>query len=65
MKKKVLTLFILLLCPLHVYADSITINCPKEAFDGEEFTCEISGSTDSAISGVETNIVTNDGLLFV
>jgi hypothetical protein len=65
MKKKILTLFILLLCPLHVYADSITISCPKEAFDGEEFTCEISGSTDSAISGVETNIVTNDGLLFV
>ena len=52
--KKLLVL--LMLMPINIFALSMSINCPQEAYVGEEFTCKISANN-SSMSGAKYSIL--------
>lgn len=49
-------LFILLMFPVYVYADSINISCPNEVPSNTEFSCEIIGTTDTEVTDTDMNL---------
>ena len=52
--KKLLVL--LMLMPINIFALSMSISCPQEAYVGEEFTCKISANN-SSMSGAKYSII--------
>lgn len=52
--KRVL-LFLFLLIPFSVFADTVKLTCPDEIASGEEFTCSIEGNTNGIIISVDMN----------
>lgn len=49
-------LFILLIVPVYVYADSINISCPSEVEKNTEFSCEITGTTSTEVTDADMKL---------
>lgn len=49
--KRVL-LFLFLIIPFSVFADTVKLTCPDEIASGEEFTCSIEGNTDKVVTSL-------------
>ena len=49
--KRVL-LFLFLIIPFSVFADTVKLTCPDEIASGEEFTCSIEGYTDKVVTSL-------------
>jgi hypothetical protein len=59
--KKILLLLVVGLFPVFVYADSISVSCNKTTVSpGETITCNISGTTSSAVNGVSAKVILNN-----
>ena len=65
MRNKILFVFLIMLFPISVYANSIRLDCPNEVSIGSQFTCTITGNTSSNISSLVTNIVIPSELKFL
>ena len=52
--KRVL-LFLFLIIPFSVFADTVKLTCPDEIASGEEFTCSIEGNTDKIVTSLVMN----------
>lgn len=52
---KRILLFLFLLIPFSVFADTVKLTCPDEIASGEEFTCSIEGNTNGIIISVDMN----------
>ena len=50
--KRVL-LFLFLIIPFSVFADTVKLTCPDEIASGEEFTCSIEGNTDKVVTSLK------------
>ena len=50
--KRVL-LFLFLIIPFSVFADTVKLTCPDEIASGEEFTCSIEGYTDKVVTSLK------------
>lgn len=53
--KKIL-LFILLIFPVYSYADSINISCPNEVGKNTEFSCDITGTTNTEVTDIDMKL---------
>lgn len=62
MKKKILLYIFLSIMPITIYADSIKISCPNQVNNNAEFTCELSGDTNTSVSSLSAKINLTDGL---
>ncbi len=64
MKKILLaiTLFIFYLIP--VYADSITISCPKEVSDNSDIACTLTGNSNAKITSVKIEISSSSNISY-
>ena len=66
MKQRLLLLFLLLLIiSFYVKGDTINIECPSEVTVNTEFSCAITGNTNSGVNDVKFNIELSDNLKFV
>lgn len=45
-------LFLLLIIPFSVMADTVKLDCPDEITSGQEFTCSIEGYTDKVVTAI-------------
>ena len=63
--KKILLLIFLLVIPTCVFADSITIKCPKGSNTDKEITCTISGNTSQIITSLSAQVSTSSNLEYV
>lgn len=48
-----LLLFLFLIIPFSVFADTVKFTCPDEIASGEEFTCSIEGNTDKIVTSLD------------
>ena len=62
MKKLILVLAILFMLPLSVNADSIILSCPSQVEKNADFTCELSGNTDTSVSALSARLLLSDNL---
>lgn len=65
MKKIALFMVTILMIPICVYADSITLSCPTEITSGSEFTCEVIGNSSDYVTSLRANIAGSSELSFV
>ena len=65
MKKRIIYMFLLLVFPLVVYADSVSLECPDEVKPNSEFDCEIIGNSDSKITDVDLLVTTSGNITFL
>lgn len=49
-------LFILLILPVYVYADSVNISCPSEVEKNTEFSCDITGTTNTEVTDTDMKL---------
>lgn len=49
-------LFILLIVPVYVYADSVNISCPNEVGKNTEFSCDITGTTNTEVTDIDMKL---------
>lgn len=59
MKKNIIFIFLFLVFPISVYADSIELKCNNE---DKQIMCEIDGSSDSTITEINFNVTTSSNL---
>ena len=65
MKKIALIFVTIILLPIQVYADSIILNCPDKVDEQVDFTCELSGYTDTAVSSLSAQVSLSDDMSFI
>ena len=65
MKKKVFFMLVLLLVPLSVYADSVSIKCPSTMDSNSEFSCEVTGNSNNFITSLSAVVTTTKDVSFV
>ena len=63
--KKIILFIFMLVAPLVVHADGISLNCPDKINGVTEFSCELSGNTDTTVSSLSANIKLSNGLSFI
>ncbi len=60
MVKRILYLFILLVFPLTVWADTISFDCPNKVKTGDSFSCDIYGNTSNMVGSLSIKVNVND-----
>ena len=64
--QKIFFLYILIIIfPLNVYADTISIDCPKNINANTEFTCTIKGNTNAKINALSSQVKLSSNLSFI
>ena len=67
MKKKIyLWILPLLVIPIvRVYADTVSLNCPKEIEANSEFSCQLSGYTDKGVTSLDIRVITSGDIKYL
>lgn len=67
MKKKIyLWILPLLVIPIvRVYADTVSLNCPKEIEANSEFSCQLSGYTDKEVTSLDIRVITSGDIKYL
>lgn len=67
MKKKIyLWILPLLVIPIvRVYADTVSLNCPKEIEANNEFSCQLSGYTDKGVTSLDIRVITSGDIKYL
>lgn len=67
MKKKIyLWILPLLVIPIvRVYADTVSLNCPKEIEANSEFSCQLSGYTDKGVTSLDIKVITSGDIKYL
>ena len=67
MKKKIyLWILPLLVIPIvRVYADTVSLNCPKEIEANSEFSCQLSGYTDKGATSLDIRVITSGDIKYL
>lgn len=67
MKKKIyLWILPLLVIPIvRVYADTVSLNCPKEIEVNSEFSCQLSGYTDKGVTSLDIRVITSGDIKYL
>lgn len=59
--KKFFFLLVFLILPIHIYADTIKVDCPETINKNSEFICKLTGESTKLISGVSAQVnISND-----
>lgn len=67
MKRKIyLWILPLLVIPIvRVYADTVSLNCPKEIEANSEFSCQLSGYTDKGVTSLDIRVITSGDIKYL
>ena len=65
MKRIIMFITLLLVFPVAVYADSISLDCPSEVAKGTDFTCNVIGDSTANIMSLKATVNASTGLSLV
>jgi len=63
--RKIIFMFLVLLFPGIVFADNVSLNCPREVAINTEYSCTLSGYTDSGVFSLSSKVIVGGNVQFI
>ena len=63
--RKIIFMFLVLLFPGIVFADNVSLNCPSEVAINTEYSCTLSGYTDSGVFSLSSKVIVGGNVQFI